>query len=260
MSYGAPNLEQISKLLADGSEQSIRYTALELRMCLEELAYDLLKLYMKHLPGDVVDTWQPPRVIDTVAEYDPNIEEDYTLSIRVEGVENAKPVCLGRHEGVSGAFIKKHYHKLSSYLHVPTIRQRERSEPNIKCLRAYIEELLPEVKRLFSSTARFAPAKTLEFHCPSCRTHLVRNIRILEKDPFMVCTEPTCRARYECRETGGDWSVGIHRVDVTCPSCETQTPEDGVILKEGSMYRCKHCGGRFRIVRKWTLKPEETAG
>lgn len=73
--------KRAKELLIQESEESLRYACLELRYCIESIAYEYLKLNEKRVPEDVLGTWQPKKVMEILLQYDPDIDQDYTLKL-----------------------------------------------------------------------------------------------------------------------------------------------------------------------------------
>jgi len=222
-------------------------------MALEQLAYDMLKFYTKHLPEDATENWQPGKVIDALVQYDPSLEEDYAVSIRLDGQDASKAHLLGEHRKISGRYIKKHYNKLSSLIHVPTPKQAKGERPSVSATREYLTQLLTEFEQMFSSTIQLARAETLEFQCSGCSGPIIRNIRVLQSDPFINCPSAGCAARYECMKKDDEWVVADHRVSIKCLSCKESTAQYGSVLVEGRVYKCENCKAEHVVKRRWVL-------
>ncbi len=68
-----------ARLLASGEPFNARYACLELRMALECLSYDLLRLYRDDVPDALLETWQASAVLDALLDIDPTIEGPFDL-------------------------------------------------------------------------------------------------------------------------------------------------------------------------------------
>src|SRR3954470_8300192 len=86
-------LKRARARVEEGSPEALRYACLELRFCIESICYDKLRLYAKHIPPEELNTWQPRKVVEMLAEYDPDANSSYGLRIWTEN-ENGEPQSL----------------------------------------------------------------------------------------------------------------------------------------------------------------------
>lgn len=125
-------LKRARARIAEASPEALRYACLELRFCIESICYDKLRLYAKHIPPEVLSTWQPRRVVETLREYDPHANSNYTFT-KWRNDQNGNPIkrsFTGHHVALSGAVLNKHYNKLGGFLHVPTPAQEQKGMPS----------------------------------------------------------------------------------------------------------------------------------
>jgi len=89
-----------------------RYACLELRQCLESLAYKKLKAYRLRVPQSLISKWQPVQIISTITELQPNSQYDSETAFFSED-ENGNParhlltICQ---KEITAKFISKRYH------------------------------------------------------------------------------------------------------------------------------------------------------
>ena len=78
-----PTIERIKALLAENTEASSTYAALEARLALERVCYDkLLHRYDYISHYELVRKWQPGALINTLMnEVDPYVAQTLTLQI-----------------------------------------------------------------------------------------------------------------------------------------------------------------------------------
>jgi hypothetical protein len=60
---GRRYLDAAHRLPESGDSASLRYACLELRMCIEALAYDRLQAYLPEVPNSVMKKWTPRHVL-----------------------------------------------------------------------------------------------------------------------------------------------------------------------------------------------------
>jgi hypothetical protein len=127
------------QLLASGELHSLRYACLELRLALERIAYQKLKLRLGNISGDEVSAWQPQRVMDTLMELvDPYLDRDAVLGMgsRPGGGDPATDtfVPVGTVKGINPKLIGKFWQKLGYFLHIdkPIKKGQSPNEPDLK--------------------------------------------------------------------------------------------------------------------------------
>ena len=150
-------LARAKDLLATNSEEDLRYACLELRMCIEAICYEKLKSYQKQIPEELLETWQPQKVVESLLEYDPDIELDFSLAIFREdedGKPEEIPSFVGEHKAITLKFIKRSYHKLGYYLHVPTIAQQKIQAFKADDLRNDLNQMVSKLEGLCSGKYR----------------------------------------------------------------------------------------------------------
>ena len=74
-------LNRAEQLLYNGDVASLRYACLELRQCIEAIAYEKFKTYQKYILEKELNTWQPKRVFDFLRQVDPLSIEDYKFKV-----------------------------------------------------------------------------------------------------------------------------------------------------------------------------------
>lgn len=105
------------ELLAGGDDAQLRHACLELRMALECLAYDLLKLYRDDVEDKVLEMWQAGAILDALREIDPGVERPIELKIAGEDGDYDQPLLAWREERLDGRWARKAYHSLGHFLH-----------------------------------------------------------------------------------------------------------------------------------------------
>ncbi|MEN5230801.1 hypothetical protein [Brevundimonas naejangsanensis] len=118
--------EAAGRLLASGVPAEARYACLELRMALECLVYDLLKLYRDDVSDDVLEMWQANRILDALLKTDPGIEHGIELHIPGEAGDFDDLVIDWREERLRVKWATKAYHSLGHFLHERTFAELTR--------------------------------------------------------------------------------------------------------------------------------------
>jgi hypothetical protein len=75
-------LQKTEALIANPSDDTLRYATLQLRMGIEFLFYELIPLYKEELPDDIATTkWRPNEIIDALLECNPDADQDARIAI-----------------------------------------------------------------------------------------------------------------------------------------------------------------------------------
>ncbi|MGB3795564.1 MAG: hypothetical protein WA957_04595, partial [Alteraurantiacibacter sp.] len=156
----APIIKRIETLLADKTEASTTYAALEARLALEKVCYDRLRQRHNYISHEQLKRWQPGAVVLTLMkEVDAHLGQTMTLKIgKNPGVtpENDDYVEIGTEVGFNPKRIAKMWQALANLaLHV---RLPKHSNDHISAygdkaqIRAKVDEVVMELKRLSKGT------------------------------------------------------------------------------------------------------------
>ena len=78
-------VRKAKELIEEDDADSLRYASLQLRMGIEYVFYELLKMYRDELPDDITAKWQPKQIIDAILECDPSADQDAKVAIGPSG-------------------------------------------------------------------------------------------------------------------------------------------------------------------------------
>lgn len=250
-------LERARILLAEGKPESLRYACLELRYCMEAIAYEKLRLYTKNIAESIQEVWQPRKVIDTLKEYDPLVNQSYTLRIWSEtsSCEQDEIVFSGEHKTLSPVTLKKHYNKLGNYLHVPMPTQiKKRKTLSDTELKVYLQELLQIVEPACRNTFDTNIAEVVNFECCQCGQLIIRNKASLEKNPSVICLVENCKAQHVVYQEGGQYFIRLCQAEFICPDCQTSNYVSLHQMAEGVKLSCIECNRQYIIDRRWVCQ------
>lgn len=254
------HLERARQLLASGDPESLRYCCLELRVCIELIAYERLDIFEKELPLGF-EKWQPREVVDALVDCDPDADKDFTMRVGLEGPAGEPPtrmMTVGTYHALTRQFVQRRYHKLGSYLHAPTYAQvKAHTEPVPD--KQFLEETLREVERLCSSTVASNFGSKVTLVCQDCGTTIVRNTAALKRDGRLTCLEPSCKAVYGVE--GLDTPAPLfrmERVDFAC-ACGATVFVGRHRLRDGLRISCHGCHRTIAVSRPWYFVLEDTA-
>jgi hypothetical protein len=239
-------LAKATSLLTSNDDDDLIYACLELRKCVEALAYNLLTGYLHEVPLSAFETWQPDKVMKELLQVDPSADRSATISMQREATatEPAGPWrLLGEDRRLKAPRLAKMFHQLGNSLHVPTIRQMEKAAVvDFTLVRKRAQQIRDELDHVLSAkiwNANFSVSVTVE--CMECRTPIKRQAAYLEKVKQVRCggcgqafkVEPdgqefyfepvyfwwTCDGCGDLRELAE--SKAKPGLDVTCPKCKT---------------------------------------
>lgn len=162
-----PVIDRIKVLLADDTEQSVTYAALEARLALEKVCYDRLRQRHDYISHDQLRRWQPGAIINTLMkEVDEHVGQTLTISIGKSPAEaGVKPeddeyVPIGTEVGFDAKRIAKMWNalaKLALHVRLPEHKDDHIADYGDKArTRAKVEEVLSELERLAKGTMTFS--------------------------------------------------------------------------------------------------------
>ena len=245
------------ELLEKDNPISLRYACLEMRYCIEAICYDKARLYKKHLPDDVLEKWQPRKLIEALVEFDPYANQNFSMNIWSENPDGSKNKLIfsGAHMVLPFIILKKHYNRLGSYLHAPTLSQdKERNSlQTYKKLKDYLGRLIEQIRESAENTFDSNVAVTVSANCQECGQFLIRNAESLKDNPIVKCTNTRCQAEYDVRveENASRWK--LRTLDAECPVCKTKFFFGIHFLREGNTIKCVECNQKYIIGKEWVL-------
>ncbi|MBV8095791.1 MAG: hypothetical protein JO110_21690, partial [Acetobacteraceae bacterium] len=131
-------LERAKRLLAN--DDSVRYACLELRLCIEHLVFDQLKVYIEETSEHALSKWAPRELISEILAVDPSAEETkpwfvdvkdgHIFSIREESrlddVPEDRAIPIGEDRRLGVSWVSKRYNVLGNFLHAPNLDQLDK--------------------------------------------------------------------------------------------------------------------------------------
>ncbi|MBN2412486.1 hypothetical protein JXQ31_12420 [candidate division KSB1 bacterium] len=246
-----PYFERAENNIKKDTSSSLRYACLELRICIEELAYRELRIYLSAFPNGI-DAWQPRRVIETLKLLDESVDNDYNLvaiPYRVNGPVGPA-VVVGQHRGIATQIINKHYNKIGHYLHAPTPAEVSSGKNSIADLKTYLQNILSELRAL-NSNAHSADTTTIEFTCEKCGNPVIVSERYVKVYGLAFCTNENCGAQYEVKERNGEFFCLLKIFEFNCPNCKEPIVIEPRLLTPNSKFVCKTCSKRIGFRKEW---------
>jgi hypothetical protein len=227
-------------LLETCDVDSLRYATLQLRMGIEYLFYELVPLYREELPDDILTAnWQPQRILDALLECDPDADKDSRMALGLSQ-EPGQPFVADtilETKAPTKRLLKKHYHRLGSYLHAPVDLKDPPLEKWNADLKATIDSLSEYT--LGQALANFRCLIGIE--CVCGRT-IRRNRRAIEATGIMQCQNPECRAEWNVLLEGDETQATLRSESFVCQICQTENFLPASKIKDGLRADCVECG------------------
>ena len=249
------SLSRALRLLEIQDDDLLRYVCLELRFCLEAIAYEKLNIYAKRLPKSVLNTWQPPQVIRALLEFEPLADQDFELRISPEsalGVPTGNWTSLGSHHTLRLSWLRKSYNKLGNYLHVPLPDSENRAKPTGP-VRQEIQKIAEELMPVVESSIDCSLALVIEYECSVCNSPSVSNIESARKRQKVVCLNSNCQAEFFPTFRGeADVDLQLISTSFDCLSCGAPIAIENRKLSIGLSFTCNTCKASHQIAaRQW---------
>jgi hypothetical protein len=252
-------LEKATALLETNDDDKLKYACLELRQCLEALAYELLTGYLKEVPLKALATWQPAKVMKELLRIDPRADRTAGLRMRRDGHDgepDGQWIDLGEDRRMDAKRLAKGYHQLGSFLHVPTIKQVQQDEPfDATAAREKATELKNEIQHVLDAqiwNANFSVS--VAFDCSLCKALIKRRVSVLAMGNDVECGN--CGQLF-CpeKQTNGSYHFIPRCFDWNCDVCAAPQSLAQGQAQDGLDVSCSHCKDpvTLRVRQQWEL-------
>lgn len=238
------HLSKAEKLLATRGDDELIYACLELRKCVEAIAFETFTSYLEEVPLRAFEVWQPDKVIKELIRIDPEAGTTRTLSMQ-RSASDTEPAGdwkeIGEDRRLKANRASKIFNSLGFHLHVPMIKQIRQGRKDLSGLRASAEKYCAELKHVLSATiwnANFGTTVTVS--CTECETPIKRKVEVLREERQIECGN--CGQHFNVSKTNDEWffepilfywhcdgcgkqreiaeSKARANLDVSCPDCK----------------------------------------
>lgn len=262
MNYRAEAIKALKRAkheMASQDDSRVRYAALELRMALEGLIYEVSKSYQEELSDIDFNTWQPKKLLELLIEIDPTADQSSEWRIGVQNEKGQLPAamtCLGVDRKLTLQQIKKFYDRLGSYLHSPTIKQLTNNKaPDFTKLQNSCEELVHILENVLTSEMFKTRMKvTSKIDCMACEAKIVRNIPHGVTELTASCRK--CGACYTLKSKDATVVWEPKLVPAPCAECSDIKYLFESMIAIGTTWTCNTCKGR-NVIQLAVVKIEE---
>lgn len=233
--------------IKSGDSFRLRYAALELRMALEAMIYEIASNYEGELPAQKLNTWQPQKLLEFILSIDSYADQDAILAIGIEDVpgEQAKEMSvLGTDKRLTLKDIKKSYHKIGSYLHTVLKSKLDKvGEIDVASLSKTCCDLAIHIEEKLSTNLYNVDIRqTTQLDCQRCGVPIIRRVSSHEERLSASCIE--CNAQYTITSSSEQevcWKP--NKCTIRCPNteCEFITEKWLDQIKSGATWTCSEC-------------------
>ena len=242
-------IEKAKLLLENQSVDNLRYASLQLRMGIENLFYELIPLYADELPADIATTkWQPKAILDEILECDPLAENDAKIAF---GSTPGQYDLAWEQKAPNKRLLKKHYHRLGSYLHAPVDQQ----DPELAKWTSDLEKTIAELEKFHSGQVLSNIRTLVEIECVVCKGSIKRNKRGVEARLPIRCPNPECRAIYDVDSSNDDLKFNLRQNAFNCPHCEKKNWVSIGGVSHGTVITCDECEGKVVVQNSFAILP-----
>lgn len=246
--YGIKShLERAKAHLNSPEEHSLRYSALELRFCLETVAYRQLQQYGDVFPGHMVGVWKADQILKLLASFDPLSNQEGELSIAPHAKDGEVPsewTPLGKTKIIPWRKFRTFYNKLGSFLHAPA--PKPAGEERKPITRESFSEIIQALESVTKATVILAMKAVIHAKC-DCGATVYIGQSEFDNDELVVCGNTKCNSIYakNTTESGEQVLNRINAITFTCQKCEAKVP---VLLERiWAPVRCSHCSATYRL-------------
>lgn len=241
------------ELLEKGDIASLRYACLELRQCIEAIAYAKALLYKRFIPEKELYRWQPKQVFAYLEENAPLSTRNHTLRIAKENPDGSladDSTLVLEHTTLKAKNFNKHYHKLGNNLHTPSLLEQSSKVDHDK-LKSFIKEVIEDLQPVVECGYDSNLEESFKIECISCKKiFAIRKARLSAGQEFS-CLKAECQTLYlvtEITENGG-----LIHSPVGCGiQCSCGKKNDIYFKKNKETYslRCE-CGKNHIVSKEW---------
>lgn len=240
-------------LLESGDDEKLAYAALELRMAIEAIVYEKLRLYAPRLPSEVLEKWQPPQAVRALLEFEPLATENKIIRFAREdypGGPTGEWRTLGAHRSFKLPWLRQAYNRLGNLLHLPSPRSAAKHEAPgwAQKVRSDLEAIFDEVRAVSESQIDSTLARTVTFECAACDSPVICNEEALRKSGLAICQHDSCRAHHTVT-FGSDESIVFHlkAAEFECMTCDARIPVETRKLALNVRFACSNCRAEYTI-------------
>ena len=242
------------KLLSDGDVSNLRYVVLEVRRCLEAVAYEKLFAYKDRIPLEVAKKWQPPQAFKALIALEPDAGRSSVIRYAQETVPGVQAkdgfIELGRDIRPSKDLLKE-WHKLGKFLHA-SYPFEAASDLLTAELQSYLSGLIDKLKPFVDNSFTSTIANIVTLECVVCKSWIGANSTGAENLGYVTCLHPACEARHNVEIKDGEIVLLAPEIcEANCPECQNEIVFPKNKLEAGFSFSCSQCDTLFEVSKEW---------
>lgn|GEM_PF-2449168 len=217
------------------------------------MTYAKLHSSAQYLPKSILErTWQPPQLLRAMLQLDPYADQALQLHMGPIAVEGVTPrddeyQLVGEHKPFGLAWLRKHYNKLGSFLHLQQSGKVDEAQ-----LREYLKTVASEIEEAQKALIlSIWFGQTIKFTCDLCGEESSVSEHYARTEGIAHCLNPTCELEYvvSIRDQGIFLIPRI--VSLKCHACGEETRLHQSTLKRQTDFACTACK-RVHVIRcRW---------
>lgn len=235
------HLEKARELYQQGSEAALRYCALELRFAIECHVYNQLRAGLGKIPESVINTWQPPQAIKSLCMFEETADKDLRVIISGDDGENIEI----EYKNIKYKDLNKWYNTLGSYLHQPTIKNKNFVIDNGK-----LEVIISKLSHIAEYNLITLHRGYERIKCEKCDKDILFTRNYIEKHNKLHCQNQGCRNYVIIRVAQDNRFESFQTANIPCFKCDNKIAMHLCDIEDGSRIICKKCKNEH-IVRKF---------
>ncbi|WP_095155771.1 hypothetical protein [Pseudomonas sp. Irchel 3E13] len=237
-----PKLQRAKDFLVDPQQHEIRYACLELRLCLETIAYRNLRQYGDEIPGSIVGKWQPDQILKLLASFDPASDQDGILEYGLQSSPEELPKEWSKVADIRAIpwrVFRSHYQKLGSFLHESMTEKAKDLDPS------KLEKIIKDIEHVMSTKIILALKRTINAVC-DCGEKLFIGAGEFENDELVKCRNHNC-GRYWVKKTLEDGEQVLKPAATFFFRCSCDGIMSVLPEKIWERFSCNNCRSTYRI-------------
>ena len=237
------NIQRLIKEYEDTNNQRLLiYTILELRICIENIAENILKQYSNVLSNKDKRVWQPPQIMKLLSKYEEHINLDYKLYMGFEKNPNEKFFVGGHKSLPKGRKLSELYNSLGSYLHY----QQKNKKITLKKLEykiSQIEHIINNQNQIYASLR-----DNINFDCDVCGRRNIFSEFYIKNNQLINCQNEDCNIILKPIFENDEYKFQPIEPNMKCECGEfiyyKVAPEK---LYMGYIFGCHSCDKKYKV-------------
>ncbi|MDN5536597.1 hypothetical protein [Comamonas sp.] len=199
---------------------------------IEAHVYERLSKELEDLPRSIIETWQPPKAIKMLMEFDTLADKDLLVTLTNE---EGKETNI-KYNNIPSKELGKIYNTLGSYLHLPMPSKIK----NYSIKTSSIKEIARKLERTTKGNLIIFKKKYDHFECSECGNKIIYSDEYTSKHDEIKCQNEPCKSIYKIEKTENRVQFGNHYL-IECSECKQDISIPIHKLEPNFKFKCKTC-------------------